>query len=201
MALSIKKKKNFVIHLTQSIRSRYHELVLFVLIYKPGETIQLPALFFHGTQVAMLSQKCRAGISISKTGMGRDPKRKKHKAKHHEDCNPIKECGKKTGAEGELQELKNQARPTMPPPTPLLKDRNASPHNLRVFDKTHKRKGQTNQFPRQRRERDSKRASASYFLRKTGGFREPFEAILSKYVTQLLQSLVMIFLFLNWGKH
>ena len=39
-------------------------------------------------------------------------KQKKHKAKNHEDCNPIKECGKKTGAEGELQELKNQVQPT-----------------------------------------------------------------------------------------
>ena len=47
---------------------------LFVLIYKPGETIQCIALFSHGTQVAMFSQKCGAGILISKTGIGRDPK-------------------------------------------------------------------------------------------------------------------------------
>ena len=41
-------------------------------------------------------------------------KAKKKKKKNHEDCNPIKECGKKTGAEGELQELKkkNQAQLT-----------------------------------------------------------------------------------------
>ena len=43
---------------------------------------------------------------------GEGSQMKKHREKHHEDCNPIKECGKKTGAEGELQELKNQAQPT-----------------------------------------------------------------------------------------
>ena len=48
---------------------------------------------------------------------------------------------------------KNKPSPPMPPPTPWLKDRNASPHNLRVFNKTHKKKGQTYQSPRQRRER------------------------------------------------
>ena len=53
--------------------------------------------------------KCRAGISNSKTGMGRDPKRK-NKAKNHEDCNPIKECRKKTGAQGETQELKKKKK-------------------------------------------------------------------------------------------
>ena len=37
---------------------------------------------------------------------GEGSQKKKHKAKHHEDCNPIKECDKKIGAEGELQELK-----------------------------------------------------------------------------------------------
>ena len=99
----------------------YLIFILFVLFYKPRETIQCETLFSHGTQVAMFSRKCRAGISISKTGMGRNPKRKKKKKKkkkknikqkNHEDCNPIKECGKKTGAEGELQELKKQAQPT-----------------------------------------------------------------------------------------
>ena len=39
------------------------------------------ALFSHGTLVAMFSQKCRAGISVSKIGMGRDPKRKNIKQK------------------------------------------------------------------------------------------------------------------------
>ena len=33
-------------------------------------------MFSHGTWVAMFSRKCKAGISISKTGTGRDPKRK-----------------------------------------------------------------------------------------------------------------------------
>ena len=37
---------------------------------------------------------------------GEGSKKKIHKAKKHDDCNPIKECSKKTGAEGELQELK-----------------------------------------------------------------------------------------------
>ena len=88
-------------------------IYLFVLTYKPGETIQCAALFSHGTQVAMFSRKCRAGISISKTGMGRNPKRKDIKQKNHKDCNRIQECSNKTGAEGELQELKkNQAQPT-----------------------------------------------------------------------------------------
>ena len=32
--------------------------------------------------------------------------------KKHEDCNPNKECGKNTDAEGELQELKSKALPT-----------------------------------------------------------------------------------------
>ena len=44
--------------------------------------------------------------------MGKDPKRENIKQKNHEDYNPNKECGKKTGAEGKLQELKNQAQPT-----------------------------------------------------------------------------------------
>ena len=89
---------------------------------------------------------------------GSQKKKKKHKAKNHEDCNPIKECRKKTGTEGETQELKKKKKnsPPMPPPAPWLKDRNASPHNLRVFDKTHKKKGQTYQSPRQRRERSQK---------------------------------------------
>ena len=45
----------------------YLFIYLFVLIYKPGETIQCATLFSHGTQVAMFSRKCRAGISVSKT--------------------------------------------------------------------------------------------------------------------------------------
>ena len=84
-------------------------IYLFIYSYlQTWETIQCTAFFSHGTQVAMFSQTCRTGISISKTGMGRDPKRKKHKAKKHKDCNPIKECGKKAGADGELQELKKK---------------------------------------------------------------------------------------------
>ena len=43
--------------------SIYLFIYLFVLIYKPGETIQCAALLSHGTQVAMFSRKCRAGIS------------------------------------------------------------------------------------------------------------------------------------------
>ena len=39
-------------------------IYLFVLINKPGETIRYAALFSHGTQVAMFSQKCRAGRAI-----------------------------------------------------------------------------------------------------------------------------------------
>ena len=46
---------------------------------------------------------------------GKGSQKKKHKAKNHEDCNPIKECGKKTGAEG-AQETKPS--PPMPQPTP-----------------------------------------------------------------------------------
>ena len=72
-------------------------IYLFIcFVYKPGETIQCAALFSHGTQVAMFSRKCRAGISISKPAWGGIPKEKKEK--NHKDCNPIKECGKKTGA-------------------------------------------------------------------------------------------------------
>ena len=76
-------------------------------------------------------------------------KQSKKKKKNHEDCNSIKECGKKIGAEGELQELKkkktkqNKPSPPKPPPTPWLKDRNASPPNVREFDKIHKKKEQT----------------------------------------------------------
>ena len=76
-----KLSKNDLVFLKNEYVLLKNELVLFiylfVLIYKPGETIQCAALFSHGTQVAMFSQKCRAGISISKTGMRRDPKRKK----------------------------------------------------------------------------------------------------------------------------
>ena len=71
---------------------------------------------------------------------GEGSQKKKHKAKNHEDHNPIKECGKKTGAEGELQELKKPS-PAHPchRPLPYSKTENASPHNLRVLDKTHKK--------------------------------------------------------------
>ena len=73
----------------------YLFIYLFVLIYKPRETIQCAALFSHGTQVAMFSWKCRACISISKTSMGTDPKRKNIKQKITKTATLSKRVAKK----------------------------------------------------------------------------------------------------------
>ena len=84
----------------------------FVLIYKPGETIQCTALFSHGTQVAMFSRKCRAGIFISKTVAWGGIPGEITWSKKHKDCYPIKECGKKLA---QKENYKNQkTKPSLP---------------------------------------------------------------------------------------
>ena len=80
--------------------------------------------------------------------------KQKKKKKNHEDCNSIKECGKKIGAEGELQELKKKKKKKTSPahpshrPLPDSKTEMPVPPNVREFDKIHKKKEQTYQSPR-----------------------------------------------------
>ena len=54
--------------------------------------------------------------------------KKKHKAKNHEDCNPIKECRKKTGTERETYELKKKkTSPAHPCHRPLPNSKTEMP--------------------------------------------------------------------------
>ena len=93
--------------------------LLFIFIYKPGETIQWAALFSHGTQVAMFSRKCRARISISKTGMGRDPKRKNIKQKITKTATLSKSVARKQAQKESYKNQKKKPSPAHPCHRPL----------------------------------------------------------------------------------
>ena len=102
----------------------------------------------------MFSRKCRAGIVYLQDRHGEGSQKKKHKAKNHKDSNPTQRVRQENRRRRRITRTINQAQPTHA--TAHSKDRNASPHNLRVFDKTHKKKGQTDQSPRHRTKRSQK---------------------------------------------
>ena len=101
-------------------------IYLFVLIYKPGETIQCPALLSHGTQIAMFSRKCIAGIFISKTGIRGGIQKKNYIKQTTRREQPHEIVRQETGTEGEPQEPNDQAQSTHDP----THRQNASPQRF-----------------------------------------------------------------------
>ena len=81
-------------------------------------------------------------------------KKKKHKAKKSRRLQPYQRVRQENRCRRRNTRTKKLS-PAHPCHRPLPESK-TSPHNLRVFDKTHKKKGQTYQSPRQRRERSQK---------------------------------------------